>query len=65
MHGSTVTYKVVVDRGYFEISGVRDLSDKMLSIASSSACRVASKFSQVASAHQLGASGIGKRTHVS
>jgi len=38
MQGSTVTYKVVSDRGYSVIWGVRFGSERMLSIASSSAC---------------------------
>jgi hypothetical protein len=41
MHGSTVTYRVVVESGYCVVFGVSTLSDKILSMASSSACRVA------------------------
>lgn len=41
MHGSTVTYRVVVSSGYSRISGVSVLSARMRSIASNSAWRVA------------------------
>jgi hypothetical protein len=63
MHGSTVTYKVISDRGYSEVCGVRVLSDKIASIASSSACLVAYLCPQL----QLlcGALRFTKYTHVS
>ena len=39
---------MVFDKGYSDVSGVKDLSAKMLSIASNSACLVACKGSSIA-----------------
>lgn len=41
IHGSTVTYSAVLDNAYVFGEGVSDGDARMLSMASSSACRVA------------------------